>query len=210
MKRFIPAIIWMCLFCIPTRACSSNDIITSSECAQSGGEIINTLTEEGCKSESEFLGEVSGLRCPCICCKFLGNDSRMIPKKIEIPDKLRVRDSFIKNQYYGVIQNQKELKEIWSKLYDIHNDFNIITNTNDSPVPEIDFNHYSVIWYANRGSGASFVESIRIMEEPQDLKIKIRVFYSDFGSSHLNLWKVSKISKEIVFEEVKRFETMGP
>lgn len=133
-----------------------------------------------------------------------------IPEKIEIPNKLRIRDGFVKKKYYGVIQNQKELRKIWSKLYDVYNKFNIIINTNNAPVPQIDFNSYSVIWYANRGSGASFVESIKVLEEPQNVKVKISIFYSDFGSSHLNLWKVSKIGKEVVFEEVKQFETRGP
>jgi len=38
------------------------------ECAQLGGEIINTLSQKDCGA-NEYLGEVVGMRCPCICCK---------------------------------------------------------------------------------------------------------------------------------------------
>jgi len=135
------------------------------------------------------------------------NEEVILIEKIDILDKLRIRDGFVRKKYYGVIQNQKELKKIWSKLYDVYNDLNIIINTNDAPVPQIDFNNYSVIWYANRGSGASFVNSIDVIEDSDQVVVKIGIFYSDFGSSHLNLWKVPKITKEVIFEEIKQFET---
>ena len=43
--------------------------ITSEECAALGGEIINTLTQNTCCSEKDFLGSVTGVDCQCICCK---------------------------------------------------------------------------------------------------------------------------------------------
>ena len=43
-------------------------ILSGDECAELGGEIINTLSQEDC-GEDEYLGEVEGMRCPCICCK---------------------------------------------------------------------------------------------------------------------------------------------
>ena len=82
--------------------------------------------------------------------------------------------------------------------------------TNNEPVPEINFSKYSVIWYANRGSGASFVESIEVIGELDKVVTKIGVYYSDFGSSHLNLWKIPKTNKDVVFEESKKYETRGP
>ncbi len=43
--------------------------ITSDECSKLGGEIINTLNYGSCCSQDNFLGTVSGMKCPCICCK---------------------------------------------------------------------------------------------------------------------------------------------
>jgi len=38
--------------------------ITTTECIAKGGE-INSL---GCKSESDFLGTITGVKCMCVCC----------------------------------------------------------------------------------------------------------------------------------------------
>jgi len=43
-------------------------VIDGDECAEFGGEIVNTLSQADCGSK-EYLGEVKGMRCPCICCK---------------------------------------------------------------------------------------------------------------------------------------------
>jgi len=51
----------------------NNQELTSDECVAKGGEVINTLNGEGpgktCTSQEAFLGTVTGLRCPCICCR---------------------------------------------------------------------------------------------------------------------------------------------
>jgi len=121
--------------------------------------------------------------------------------RIEIPSKLRYRDFFVKMKYYGIIQSQKELNKVWSKLYDVYSKNNVLANTNDAPVPQVDFSKNSVIWYADRGSGASFVKSIDVYEEAESITITFGLFYSDFGSSHLNLWKVPRISKIVILKE---------
>lgn len=48
---------------------SGKRTLTSEECVARGGHIINTLGGDGCKTSDAFLGEVVGLRCPCVCCK---------------------------------------------------------------------------------------------------------------------------------------------
>ncbi len=54
-----------------TVACAQTDVVerilSSEECAELGGEIINTLAGKDC-GENEYLGEVTGMECPCICC----------------------------------------------------------------------------------------------------------------------------------------------
>lgn len=42
--------------------------ITSAECEELGGEVLDTVDLVGCCSEENFLGTISDLRCPCICC----------------------------------------------------------------------------------------------------------------------------------------------
>lgn len=48
----------------------NNTIITSTECVARGGEIVNTLSEPLSQITAEnFIGRISGMRCPCICLK---------------------------------------------------------------------------------------------------------------------------------------------
>lgn len=44
-------------------------LLTGNECAQRGGQIVNTLGGQGCPSPEAFLGTVTGMRCPCVCCR---------------------------------------------------------------------------------------------------------------------------------------------
>ena len=41
--------------------------LDSDMCTQKGGRIVNTL-EDACMEDEVNIGEVEGLRCPCICC----------------------------------------------------------------------------------------------------------------------------------------------
>ncbi len=43
--------------------------LTQEECIELGGEVINTADKEHCWTTKNFLGTVTGLRCPCICYK---------------------------------------------------------------------------------------------------------------------------------------------
>lgn len=56
---------------------------SAEDCARAGGEVVNILDDERandlefrrdhktefCNNSSIYLGEVTGLHCPCICCK---------------------------------------------------------------------------------------------------------------------------------------------
>lgn len=52
-----------------TKITNGEPYITSNECVSKEGTIVNTLGGEGCKSRDTFLGTVTGLKCPCVCCK---------------------------------------------------------------------------------------------------------------------------------------------
>ncbi len=42
--------------------------MTGDECAKNGGTIVNTLGEEGWE-EKDVIGEVTDMRCECLCIK---------------------------------------------------------------------------------------------------------------------------------------------
>lgn len=41
---------------------------SSSECTDLGGEIVNTLSEDPA-TKGTILGDITDLRCPCVCVK---------------------------------------------------------------------------------------------------------------------------------------------
>lgn len=69
MKRVIAVILLLLAsHCFAQTEEAQERELTGDECAQLGGEIINTLDGEDC-GEDEYLGEVIGMRCPCLCCR---------------------------------------------------------------------------------------------------------------------------------------------
>ena len=81
---------------------------------------------------------------------------------------------------------------------------------NQPIMPMIDFSKHSVIWYADRCSNASFTTMKEVLEYDNFIQAHVSPFYSDFGSSHLNLWTIQKTDKEIQFVETKEYEQGGP
>ncbi len=132
-------------------------------------------------------------------------------KKIEIDPDLRLKDRFDYSTYCGIIRSQRELDALWSQLINIQDKFYHILTSHIPKSPQIDFNNSMVLWFADRGVNASFVESLTITEseETNALKASIHVFHSDFGSSHLNLWEIPKTSKEIIIQVEHRYEKSG-
>lgn len=43
-------------------------VFTGDECIQNGGEIVNTLGEKTW-DDKNIIGEIEGMRCPCLCVK---------------------------------------------------------------------------------------------------------------------------------------------
>ncbi|HXX58020.1 MAG TPA: hypothetical protein VEI96_08485 [Thermodesulfovibrionales bacterium] len=128
--------------------------------------------------------------------------------KIEIDPDLRLKDRFDYSTYCGIIHSQRELNTLWSQLINIQDDFYHKFTSHIPKPPPVDFSKHLVIWFADRGVNASFVESLEITdnEGTNSLKAIIHVFHSDFGSSHLNLWKIPKTSKEIIIQVEHKYE----
>jgi len=111
--------------------------ITAEECTKRGGEIVNILDDERaddlefrrdhknqfCKNSEDYLSDVVGLRCPCICCKkttssIFGNDQL---EKF-ITDYLLTQKSFswkttIDSRNFCVIENLNPEKDLLFPLY---------------------------------------------------------------------------------------------
>ncbi len=52
--------------------------LSSEQCTALGGDIINSLNEENVYAPSDILGEVEGLRCPCLCIRRQGNSEMFL------------------------------------------------------------------------------------------------------------------------------------
>lgn len=111
--------------------------ITTEECAIMGGEIVNILNDERaddlefrrdhkdqfCKNSEDYLSDVIGLHCPCICCKkstssSFGNDQL---EKF-ITDYLLTQEFFswkttADSQNFCVIENLDPKKDQLFPLY---------------------------------------------------------------------------------------------
>ncbi len=131
-------------------------------------------------------------------------------EKVEINADLRLKDRFDYSTYYGVVHSQIELNRLWSQLINIQRKFYQLNARVPKP-PQIDFGKHMVIWFADRGVHASFVQSLEITEneERNSLNAIVYVFHSDFGSSNLNLWKIPKTDKEIIFKVEHKYDR-GP
>ncbi|NQT71683.1 MAG: hypothetical protein HQ553_02810 [Chloroflexi bacterium] len=132
-------------------------------------------------------------------------------EEIIIDYDLRLRDGFDYSTYYGTIRSQKELNQLWSQMINIQKEYYHKSNAKVPELPQIDFSKNSVLWFADRGVNASFVSLPRVKEDnmAQALIATVYAFYSDYGSSHLNLWKIPPTEKEIVFEIVRDYEQGG-
>lgn len=111
--------------------------ITTEECGIKGGEVVNILNDERaddlefrrdhkdqfCKNSEDYLGDVIGLHCPCICCKKstlsnFGNDQL---EKF-ITDYILTQKSFswkttTNSRNFCVIENLNPEKNLLFPLY---------------------------------------------------------------------------------------------
>ena len=135
-----------------------------------------------------------------------------VAEKIPIADDLRLNDRFDYSTYWGTIRSQKELDKIWSGLVNIQKTFYHKPGAIVPPAPQVDFSTNMVLWFAERGVNASFVESVALSPDKTSntLNVLVTVFHSDFGSSHLNLWKIPRTKYNIVLKVKHKYETRGP
>jgi|TARA_Y100000310_G_scaffold90331_1_gene87612 hypothetical protein len=135
-------------------------------------------------------------------------------ENIELNPDWRLKQSFDYSRYggMGIFHNDKEFDKIFSHMINAYKEVGSKgERAKKEPVkPIINFDEYSVIWYADRISQASFSGLSNVLECEGVIVANMTLFYSDFGSSHLNLWKIKKINKKINFIENKIYEERGP
>lgn len=129
---------------------------------------------------------------------------------LNVPPELGMRelpDEDVK--YYGVLQNQDQLDALWELQENVMDDLPPLLSWMIPDPIQVDFPHHTVLWYSNRGARASFVELKNVTESEHALTVHIEVTHSDFGSARLNLWRILKTDKPVMFKEI-HFYNQGP
>jgi len=112
--------------------------------------------------------------------------------------------SFGSSECNGVFRNIDELKEVWRYVENTNDGLDRIGNV---PLPMIDFSKYSVIWYSDRCIGNTATTLEKVSEFEDFIEARVMLFYSDYGSSKLNLWIIPKTDKKVRFVEEKQVDT---
>ncbi|CAI2719201.1 hypothetical protein [Nitrospina watsonii] len=130
-------------------------------------------------------------------------------QSINVPPEVGLRSLPEEDVHYrGALYNREAFLELWNLQENVMSDFPRLLNWLIPDPPPIDFNRHTVLWFSNRGAGASFVEMQRVVvsEDGGALEAHIKVVYSDFGSKKLNLWKIPKTHLPVVFREQAVFD----
>ena len=134
-------------------------------------------------------------------------------EKVSLHSDWRLKSSFNYSTCKGIFRNENELKRVWGSMVNAYDELQAFwekKHENQPIMPIIDFPKYSVVWYADRCSDASFTTMKEVLEFNDFIQAHLIPFYSDFGSSHLNLWTIPKTDKEVRFVETKEYEQRGP
>lgn len=124
---------------------------------------------------------------------------------------LRLKEGFDYSTYYGVILSSASLEELWSQLVNVkRGQYGRRARVPDPPV--FDFARYVVLWFADRGAGASFVDSLELstVSGSDSVLATVHVFHSDFGSRRLNLWQMTRTARPVAFDVKHGYETRVP
>jgi len=134
-------------------------------------------------------------------------------EKVNLHSDWWLKSSFNYSTCKGIFRNENEFKKVWGSMVNAYDDLQAFwekKHENQPVMPIIDFSKHSVIWYADRCSNASFTTMKEALEYDDFIQAHVIPFYSDFGSSDLNLWTIPKTEKEIRFVETKEYEQRGP
>ena len=142
-----------------------------------------------------------------------GEPNKILFQEANLHADWRLKESYDYSIYSGIFRTEVELKNVWKYMVNAYDEVSGLPfpkNPNQPMMPQIDFDKYSVVWYADNGSNASFVTMNKVVEYQNLIEAHLTLFYSDFGSSHLNLWTIPKTDKKIRFVETKEYEQREP
>ncbi|MCF8721496.1 hypothetical protein [Nitrospina gracilis] len=143
---------------------------------------------------------------------FAANTESLPFQSINVPPELGLRPLPEDDVHYkGVLYTRESFLELWELQENVMSDFPRLLNWLIPEPPPIDFTRHTVLWFSNRGAGASFVELERVVvsEEGDALEAHLKVVYSDFVSKKLNLWTIPKTHRPVVFR-IKEVFDAGP
>ncbi len=154
-----------------------------------------------------FLGGISGLGAASAA------EKETLPfQSVDVPPELGLRPLPEEDVHYkGVLYTREAFVALWELQENVMSDFPRLLNWLIPDPPPMDFTRHTVLWFSNRGAGASFVELERIVmsEDGDALEAHIKVVHSDFVSKKLNLWTIPKTHRPVVFRERSIFNE-GP
>lgn len=188
--------------------------ITTKECAEKGGEIVNILDDERadnlefrrdhkeqfCKKSEDYLGDVIGLKCPCICCK-KSITSNFINNQVEkiIIDYLLTQNYFnwkttANSRNFCVIENLDPTEDglfplyIWARCGEfIFQNENIKELSGISTPVKIDYpnelSYYNInkMSYKTPRDGSLYSKDIKII-----FPLNVQKQIADFNSADIN------------------------
>jgi len=128
--------------------------------------------------------------------------------KIPIDEDLSLGGSFDYSHYYGLIRSQDELDDLWSGLISAKKPYASRLGFGLPDPPKVDFVNNSVIWFADKGAGASYVDSMLVGAYESDRKLFITfvAFHSDFSSDRLELWTIPLTGYTADFSVLHKYE----
>ncbi|MCF8723510.1 hypothetical protein LQ236_001530 [Nitrospina gracilis] len=133
-------------------------------------------------------------------------------QSVNVPPELGLRPLPEEEVHYkGATYTREAFVALWELQENVMSDFPRLLNWLIPDPPPLDFTRHTVLWFSNRGAGASFVELERVVmsEDGDALEAHVKVVHSDFVSKKLNLWTIPKTHRPVVFREKKVFNE-GP
>ncbi len=132
-------------------------------------------------------------------------------RPIAVDAEFRLRRGFDYSEYYGVLRSARDLERLWNQLVHVREPMLPVIGTPRPDPPAVDFTTTAVLWFADQGARASFVESLELERPASDtIRVAVTVFHSDFGSRRLNLWAIPRTASPLAFEVKHIYEVRSP
>ncbi len=123
-------------------------------------------------------------------------------QRVELPENWGFWQDFdFSTHYRGIIRSEAELAALWSFMVNYDDPARA-----NPPIPLVDFAEHSLIWYAEVGSFAFFVDLDEVLEFENVIEAHVTLHRTDFAENHLHLWNISLTDKPVRFVETELYD----